>query len=379
MQTPMTRKRMLILIAGVAVLAAASAWRLRQSGSPTGFTTAPPVTPDAASALERLSEGGGVYSFSGETMGTTYSVKFVPPDPEVAPLLPTAVESALRAVNASMSTYDPQSELSLLNRMAPDTAIPVSEELFFVLELARQTTTTTGGAFDVTVAPLVRAFGFGAGAAEQGPSESELEEIRAVIGMQHLELDPARSTIRKKKAGVEIDLSAIAKGYGVDRIAAELKRFGVAHYMVEVGGEIRVRGSKKEGRPWRLAIEHPDPEARRVYAILELDPEGSALATSGDYRNFREVDGQWLSHTVDPRTARPVPRRTASVSVLRPTAAEADALATGLGVLEPQEAMALAESHGWAVLILVRRGKEELTRLASPRFAQLQVEYVEAP
>lgn len=373
---------MLFLMTGVAVLAAASAWRLQQAGQPVApVASAPSISGEPAelSPSGHVSEHKGVFSFSGETMGTTYTVKFVSSDKETVESLPVAVERALRAVNASMSTYDLQSEISQINGSAPGTAIPVSQELFFVLQLAARTTQLTGGAFDVTVAPLVRAFGFGAGAEKQPPTASELDDLRAVVGMELVVLDSSRSTVEKKRAGVEFDLSAIAKGYGVDRVAAELEQLGLSDYMVEVGGEIRVKGSKVGQRPWRLAIEHPDPEARRVYATLQLSSKGSALATSGDYRNFKEVEGEWLSHTIDPRTAHPVPRRTASVSVVRPTAAEADALATGLGVLQPQDALDLARAHGWAVLILVRQDRDELMRLTSPHFDQLDVDYVDAP
>jgi thiamine biosynthesis lipoprotein len=186
--------------------------------------------------------------------------------------------------------------------------------------------------------------------------------------MNLLEIRPDESSIQKLHDGVELDLGGNAKGFGVDLVALALEKLEITDYMIEVGGEIRIRGKKNDGSPWKLAIEEPSPEARKLHATLSLPPEGAALATSGDYRNFRKVGGRLVSHTFDPRTLEPTPRRTASVSVVRPTAAEADALATALSVLSPTEAIELANEQGWAIYLLVHYTRAATPGTDQPRF-----------
>jgi thiamine biosynthesis lipoprotein len=166
-----------------------------------------------------------------------------------------------------------------------------------------------------------------------------------------------------------VDLSAVAKGFGVDQVAASLESEGIDSYLVEVGGEVRVRGRATAERLWRLGIERPVPEERSVLGTLELAE--AALATSGDYRNFRRTESGTISHTLDPRTGRPVARKTASVSVVRPTAAEADALATALCVLPHTEAIELATEKGWAVLLLIHTAEGAFESLSSPAWRRL--------
>jgi thiamine biosynthesis lipoprotein len=195
--------------------------------------------------------------------------------------------------------------------------------------------------------------------------------------MDKLKLDKKEQTLTKTLDGVEVDLSAIAKGYGVDRVALALEKIGIISYMVEVGGEIRVRGLKNEKTPWLLAIEEPVPYERKLHATLNLSETGAALATSGDYRNFRELDGKLVSHTFDPRSGGPVPRRTASVSVVRPTAAEADGLATALSVLEPERAIAVANAHDWAVYMLIHRDGGKFDARMSEAFKRVEWQKVD--
>jgi thiamine biosynthesis lipoprotein len=191
--------------------------------------------------------------------------------------------------------------------------------------------------------------------------------------MKRLELRSEGPTVVKNAPGLRIDLSAIAKGYGVDRVAAALEAEGISDYMIEVGGEIRAAGHKLGDKPWVLGIEHPSFEMNRAVHGAITATEPLALATSGDYRTFLEVDGQKYSHTIDPRTGRPTPLRTASVSVVRPTAAEADALATGLGVLEPAAAIRLADENNWPVYLILRE-KEGFRAQASQAFSALKFE-----
>ncbi|MDH3685311.1 MAG: FAD:protein FMN transferase [Myxococcales bacterium] len=292
----------------------------------------------------------------GETMGTTWAVTLNAPD------LPRAertrvrerIQTELDAVNGAMSTWAPDSELSRFNAHASLESFALSKPTLEVLAAARGVSERTGGAFDVTVGPLVAAWGFGAGARVPGagPDAAELAEIRERVGFERLELDPATGTARKRHSGVRVDLSAIAKGHGVDRVADALLADGFGDFLVEVGGEVRAHGERPGGGGWRLAIERPEPDGRAVHAVVELS--GMALATSGDYRAFYEAAGERVTHIVDPRVGRPVSHGLASVSVLHERAALADAWATALTVLGPEEGLRVAEAEGLAVYLIVR-------------------------
>lgn len=331
-----------------------------------------------------------VVSVSGLTMGTTFSVKYLPPGPEQArsrprePLLgggeeeaASAIRQALDHVVRSMSTWEPDSEISRLNAVEAGVPQALSKGFADVLALAIEVNRKTMGAFDPTVRPLLGAYGFGSSAAGGRIGESELSAIRKRVGIELVEFDRDSMTMTKRIPDVELDFGGIAKGYGVDRVAEALDGLGITDYMVEVGGEIRVRGGRGPGSPWNLAIEAPLRETRQLHAIVRLPEAGGALATSGDYRNFREVDGRIVSHLFDPRTGEPVVRRTASVSVVRPTAAEADALATALGVLTPEEAIDLADQEGWAVYILLHDGQGGFSPRMSRAFEGLEYQRID--
>lgn len=291
--------------------------------------------------------------FSGSIFGTSYTVRVVPDgavDEERRLQLADAVEQALETVDASMSTWRDDSEIERFNRSGVE-PFPVSPALLEVVAAAVDVSARSDGAFDVTVGPLVEAWGFGARAVSDDPGPDVLDRLRAATGYRLLEVDRGAGTLRKQVPGLELDLSAIAKGYAVDRAAAALGTLGEDRFMVEVGGEVVARGLAPGDRRWRLGIEVPDPNIRAVHTVVEL--ENAALATSGDYRNFR-VDGRGrrLSHTIDPRRGRPVEHTLASVSVVAPTCLEADAWATALNVLGPVEGLAAAEREGLAALFL---------------------------
>jgi thiamine biosynthesis lipoprotein len=184
------------------------------------------------------------------------------------------------------------------------------------------------------------------------PSDGEIAQARARVGYKKLSARADPPALRKSQPDLYLDLSAIAKGYGVDRIAELLERAGILDYLVEIGGELRGRGHNGHGLPWRIAVERPDPGAREVHSIVEL--RGFAMATSGDYRNFFERDEMLYSHSIDPRTGRPVTHALAGVTVLAPETARADALATAFLVLGPEAGLALAESLQVAALFIVR-------------------------
>ena len=309
----------------------------------------------------------------GHTMGTTWSVKVArePFDDASRMMLLRAIDDELDRLNARMSTYIETSELSRFNAFDSRSPFPVSQQTIEVFEIAQAVSRDTGGAFDVTVGPLVAAWGFGA--SNRPPSPPSDEDLRVLIervGYAKVAVDPEQRTLRKTNPGVSCDLSAVAKGYGVDRIAAILEGRGYRDFLVEIGGELRAAGTRLDGRVWRVGVERPDAVARTSHGVVVLPVV--ALATSGDYRDFYEIDEQRISHTIDPRTGRPINHRLASVSVLHREAAWADALATALNVMGPQEGFRWAQERNLAALLLVREGDGEFHELATAAWPSRQ-------
>jgi thiamine biosynthesis lipoprotein len=224
-----------------------------------------------------------------------------------------------------------------------------------VVEEAQRVARLSEGAFDITVGPLVDLWGFGPSGATEEPSEERLAELVAIMGYEQITVDPVNGTLRKAVPECRIDLSAIAKGFAVDEVAAALDREGFSSYMVEIGGEVRTRGRKASGEEWLIGIERPDADGRAVYTAIQLTD--LALATSGDYHNFIVRDGVRISHTIDPRTGRPIAHDLASASVIHSSCMTADALATALEVLGPEEGFALAQRQQIPALFLIRKGE----------------------
>ena len=305
-------------------------------------------------------------------MGTTYSVKLrlaSPLDPAGTDEVAKSVADEIELVNQKMSTYLDSSELSRLNQAPQATAMAVSAETMAVFLEARRIGELTNGIFDVTVGPLVNAWGFGPEDRRADLSDAEIAELQALTGWERITLDEVASTISKDQAGVYCDLSAIAKGYAVDRVSDALASRGYGDHMVELGGEIRVRGVNLVGQPWRIAVEKPSPDGgraiQRVLPMVDL-----SMATSGDYRNYFEKDGQRFSHEIDPRTGRPIEHRTASVSVVHPSCATADAWATALIVLGDEDGYSKAVEQDLAAVFLVRDG-EAFVEKTTPAFDRL--------
>ncbi len=312
--------------------------------------------------------------FSGPIMGTQYQVKVLDNGRVDAAALQARVETRLDAINASMSTWLPDSELSRLNAAPAGAPVTASDDLFAVLQGARRIHADSGGAFDVTVGPLVNLWGFGPGngtgdGARAVPAADALAAARDAVGMQRITLDTAAQTVTRAHPESYIDLSAIAKGYAVDEVARLVGAHEPAGYLVEIGGEVKVHGVNAEGGPWRIGIEKPLPGQRSVARALALSDTG--LATSGDYRNFFELDGVRYSHTIDPRSGAPVRHELASVSVLHESTMLADAIATAMMVLGPAAGMETADRRGWAVLMLLPDG-DGFRELASKAFSAQQ-------
>ncbi|MEZ6195116.1 MAG: FAD:protein FMN transferase [Planctomycetota bacterium] len=314
------------------------------------------------------------FELAGRTMGTTWSVK-LPADREgrVEGLREELV-AELEAVEDAMSTYRPESELCRFNR-APAGLVSASPELASVVANALEVGRASGGAFDVTVGPIVDLWGFGAGPGERrAPSAEDLEAARRLVGLDRLGAIRAGAvggpSLEKATDGLRVDLSGIAKGHGVDRLAARLAARGEANWFINVGGEIRAAGRRSAAREWKVAVERPS-EGRQL-ALAEYPLRDRAMATSGDYRNFFVENGRRFSHTIDPRTGRPIEHALAQVSVVATDCETADAWATALDVLGPVEGPRLAEERGLAALFLVRRedgGFDEVATTAFRRFA----------
>ncbi len=311
--------------------------------------------------------------FAGPTMGTTWSVKLADPDLNAGQrqVIAQAITDELELVDRLMSTWIPDSEISRFNRHASLEPFAVSPETFAVFEIAEQVSERSEGAFDITVGPLVAAWGFGAtDRAPQPPTPAELAEVEGRIGWRLIHLDPFAQTISKAHLGTQCDLSAIAKGYAVDRVADALLALGQQDFLVEIGGELRARGVKLDGSRWRIGIERPGTGTRSTQLILELSD--TALATSGDYRSYYEENGERISHTIDPLEGRPIRHRLASVSVFHESATWADALATALNVMGPEQGVAWAEREGLAAFFLVRDEQEGFREIATSAFVQLR-------
>lgn len=309
---------------------------------------------------------GGVLEFSGETMGSTYSVKVARPPRDLAPeTIQDAIQARLDRVEALMSTYRPGSELSRFNASQSDAPFPLSEETFAVFAMAQRVSAESGGAFDVTVGPLVNAWGFGPNRPADPPSDAQIDELRARVNYHLIELDATSRTIRKPRPDIYCDLSAIAQGFGSDEVAEALDALGVENYMVDVSGDVRARGTNGQHKPWSIGIERPiDGIERSVQRIVPL--ADMAMTTSGDYRNYREIDGKRVSHEIDPHTGRPIAHDLASATVFHPVCAMADAYDTALIVLGEEAGMALADKLGLPVFMIVRtpNGFEERTNAA---------------
>jgi thiamine biosynthesis lipoprotein len=292
----------------------------------------------------------------GFALGTTthYRLAELPPGRSKQELA-AALSRVLDALENEMSTWRPESEISRFGRFRGTTWFDVSSDFAKVVAESIRIARLSGGAFDPTVDPLVALWGFGAHAsARKGPPDAtEIDRARARVGYERLEARIDPPAIRKLDPELSIDLSAIAKGFAVDKIAEFLLDAGVRGFLVEIGGEVRTAGLRPDGLPWRIGIEKPIPTIERSVETRISLREGAA-ATSGDYRNVVALGEESFSHTIDPRTGRPARHRLASATVLASTCMEADALATVLMVLGEDEGYTFCENHGIAALLLVR-------------------------
>jgi thiamine biosynthesis lipoprotein len=306
-----------------------------------------------------------VVQISGSKFGTSYNITIVADQPAPADLA-EQIDQALDVVDLAMSTYKSESELSQFNRLPVGQEAVASDELWTVLQTSRQIWQQSAGAFDPSVGPLVDLWGFGPQMTnDRIPLDDEIAQALATTGYQQLTFHSANQSISKALA-LRLDLSAVAKGYAVDQIADLLEMLALPDYLVEVGGEMRVSGSNPKGQPWRIAIETPDALGQ-VNNIIAL--ESAAVATSGDYRNYFEKDGERYSHSIDPRTGRPIKHRLASVTVVADRCIDADAWATAFLVMGDEAALEIANQQSIAVYMLVK-ADQQFTAVYSDAFQQ---------
>jgi len=298
----------------------------------------------------------------GNTMGTTYHIKVVSTLGEVKALnLQQKIDSVLIQVNQEMSTYIPDSELSRFNKNTSTEAVEVSSGLARVIKESIRLGQISDGKLDVTVGPLVNLWGFGPEhRPETVPSEEMLAATQKRIGLQYLSLEGNKLT--KAIPQLYVDLSTTAKGYGVDVVAELLEDNGFQNYLVEIGGEMRLKGFKYTGELWHVAIEKPVSNERSVQQIIV--PKDNAIATSGDYRNYFEAGGMRFSHIIDPDTGKPINHKLVSVTVIAPSSMTADGLSTAMMVMGENKAYEFAMKHDIAAYIISKTDngfREEIT------------------
>ncbi len=288
----------------------------------------------------------------GKTMGTTYHVKVVATEKAVKEKqLQAQIDDLLKNINQQMSTYIPDSELSRFNAQQSTEPVEISDELREVIAESLRIGELSGGKLDITVGPLVNLWGFGPEyRPEKVPTDKQLIETKARTGLDKLVLEG--NLLSKKIPELYVDLSTTAKGYGVDKVAELVEKNGFNNYLVEIGGEMRLKGFKHTGELWHVAIEKPVNGERAIYQIIV--PKDNAVATSGDYRNYFEENGQRFSHIIDPDTGKPINHKLVSVTVIHPSSMTADGLSTTLMVMGPEKGLAFAQAHNIAALFIVK-------------------------
>lgn len=321
----------------------------------------------ALAFIPLLNPAPAVLRVSGQTMGTTYNVTAITSNPAIdTPKLKRLVEQRLSSINARLSNWDHTSEVSRFSASDSLAPVLVSEDLAAVMAAAMQIHRQSDGRLDVTLGPLIDLWGFGPGksggsvqqkgvapAPNKVPTDAAISAAMARVGQDRLlTLDSATRQLSKAQPGININLGAIAKGYGVDAVAQVLTESGMTHYMVEIGGDLVTRGKNPQGEPWRIGIERPVITPGNVQRVVPLTNQG--LATSGDYRNYFDDNGVRYSHIIDPQTGRPVTHQTTSVTVIAPNATLADGWATAMLVLGEQAGLDIANRHDLAVLFISR-------------------------
>lgn len=314
------------------------------------------------------------YALNGQTMGTVYNIKIVSNSLEdkILQNIKISLDSSLKQVNQQMSTYIADSEISLFNNHKHISEFKVSAQFAKVLKEALYVYEISSGAFDITVNPLVNLWGFGSKTKKTViPTDDAITSVLKTVGSNHISFIGS-NTIKKENPAIEIDLSAIAKGYGVDAVSRVLETFNLQNYMVEIGGEIFAKGSNIRNEKWKIGIDKPKYLAmpgQDLQQIISISNVG--VATSGDYRNYFELEGKIYSHTINPKTGKPVTHNLASVTIVAPNCMLADALATAVLVMGTEKGLKFIESLDNVEGYLIKRiDLEKFEVLQSPGFSK---------
>lgn len=315
--------------------------------------------------------GTPTVSLRGETMGTYWAVSLIDPQRRDPLALRRDLTACLDRIIAAMSHWDARSDLSRFNAAPAESWVAVPADLLTVVACALDVAAASAGAYDPTLGPLVDLWGFGPAGPSAPPTADAIAAAQARCGWERLRIDPDQGRLWQP-GGLHLDLSAIAKGFAVDKLACLLRDEGVPSYLVDIGGELRGWGIKPDATPWWVELE----QARTLAGVAggrrtRLALHGLAIATSGDSRRFIQQEGRRLSHTIDPRTGSPIPDRLAAVTVVHPDCMRADVWATALSVLGPEQGMAVAMREGLAALFLLR-GPGGIEERMSPAFAALE-------
>jgi len=304
----------------------------------------------------------------GKTMGTFWRVSIMNVDARRADELRGKIQSQLDADDQLLSTYKNDSALMRFNLSNSTSLWPVSEAMADIVTEALHIGYKTNGAMDITVGPLVNLWGFGpTKQPEKIPDQAQIDDARGRTGLQHLTVinQYGQQYLQKDIPDLFVDLSTVGEGYAADHLAALMAQEGISRYLVSVGGALVSRGLNASEKPWRVAIQKPTDTQNAVQAVVDIN--GHGISTSGSYRNYYELDGKRLSHVIDPQTGRPIEHNLVSVTVIAPTALEADTWDTGLMVLGPEKAKEVVRQEGLAVYMITREGETFKTWM-SPQF-----------
>jgi thiamine biosynthesis lipoprotein len=312
--------------------------------------------------------------FSGKTMGTTYNISFINSEKNkiFKKILSPLIEQRLKEVNQAMSTYIPTSEISIINKTSKAQSFKISKDFSLNIKKSLEISKLSDGAFDITVMPLVNAWGFG-WKKRSGVilSSKEIDSLKNFVGFQHLSLDSA--ILSKSNKNTQIDLSAIAKGFGVDACAQVLEDKNIENYLVEIGGEVRAKGKNERGETWKIGIETPAFGLKSGASFEEIIAVSNVgIATSGNYRNYYEIDGVKYAHTIDPRSGKPIRHQLASATVVAKTCMEADALATTLMVMGEKEGLKFINSLENIYAMFIVRSGDKFEKIYSDGFKKMK-------
>ncbi|HAZ42058.1 MAG TPA: FAD:protein FMN transferase [Methylococcaceae bacterium] len=310
-----------------------------------------------------------IKEFAGQQQGTTYHVKVVIDPSKISERsLQELIDAIFNRVDLAVSNYRDDSELSRFNHQKTTDWVSVSAELAYLTSLAQEVSDKTHGCFDLTIKPLFDLWGFSKAGPQKVPPEAEIRRVMKHVGMEKIEVDRSGRRMRKRDPEIQLDLSSIGQGYTVGVIATALEQQGLIDYLVEIGGELKVRGRKPDGSHWRVAVEKPSPFSKEIQSLIDVrETQGTAIMTAGTYRHYFEQEGQVYSHIMDPRSGRPVTHNLLSVTILHEDPPLADLWDTALLCVGEDEALKVAQEEGLKVL-LISDHEHQLVETMSPAF-----------